>query len=177
MSRGEWMRTRSGGRFYPADPRPEEVQILDIASGLARECRYGGQMRGFYTVAEHSILVAQVLPEELQLQGLLHDAPEAWLRDMVRPAKILLPQYSELEDRVWAAVAARFGLPLEPDPRVKQADDAVLLAEKAQLFPSERDDWSVKGEPANVHVFGFGHEMAERLFLEKFHTITKGIYQ
>ena len=44
MSRGDWMRTRSGGRFYPADPRPEEVKILDIASGLAKECRYGGQL-------------------------------------------------------------------------------------------------------------------------------------
>lgn len=177
MSRGDWMRTRSGKKFYPADPRPEDIEIIDIASGLARECRYGGQLSGFYSVAEHSVLVADVLPEELKLQGLLHDAPEAWLRDMVRPAKILLPQYGELEDRVWAAVAWRFGLPRELDPRVKQADDAVLLAEKAQLFPDEHDDWSIKGEPANVSVWGFGHENAERLFLNKFHTITKGIYQ
>lgn len=177
MSRGEWMRTRSGGKFYPADPRPEDIEILDIAAGLARECRYGGQLRGFYSVAEHSVLVADVLPDELKLQGLLHDAPEAWLRDMVRPAKVLLPQYSELEDKAWAAVAARFGLPAELDPRVKQADDAVLLAEKAQLFPHERDEWSIKGEPADVHIYGFNYQLAEQLFINEFHTITKGIFQ
>ena len=177
MSRGDWMRTRSGGRFYPADPRPEEVKILDIASGLAKECRYGGQLPEMYSVAEHSILVASVLPPELKLQGLLHDAPEAWLRDMVRPAKTLLPQYYELEGKVWRAVAIAFGLPSELDPLVKQADNDVLLAEKLQLFAEDTSEWAIKGKPADVFLHCWDHKVAEAEFLRYFHNLTNGAFQ
>ena len=177
MSRGDWMRTRSGGRFYPADPRPEEVHIVDIASGLSKECRYGGQLVDLYSVAEHSILVASVLPDRLKLQGLMHDAPEAWLRDMVRPAKVLMPEYYALENEAWAAVAARFGLPRELDPLVKQADNDVLLAEKAQLFAEDTSEWSIKGTPADVHLHCWDYKVAEAEFLHYFHFLTKGMYQ
>lgn len=177
MSRGDWMRTRSGGRFYPADPQPEDINILDIASGLSKECRYGGQLDCFYSVAEHSILVASVLPPELKLQGLLHDAPEAWLRDMVRPAKVLLPEYCALEDKAWAAVAERFWLPRELDQLVKQADNDVLLAEKVQLFAEDTSDWAIKGEPAAVFLHCWDHKVAEAEFLNYFHHLTKGIHR
>lgn len=176
MSRGDWMRTRSGGRFYPADPRADEVHIIDIASGLSKECRYGGQLEEMYSVAEHSILVASVLPDHLKLQGLLHDAPEAYLRDMVRPAKVLMPEYYALEAKAWAAVAARFGLPLELDPLVKQADNDVLLAEKAQLFAEDTSEWSIKGTPADVFLHCWDYKAAEAEFLRYFHHLTKGIY-
>ena len=171
------MRTRSGGRFYPANPRPEDMNILDLASGIARECRYGGQMEGFYSVAEHSLLVARVLPDHLKLQGLMHDAPEGLIRDMTRPNKRLLADYAELEDRVWRAVAARFGLPYELDPLVKQADNDVLLAERAQLFPDDTDEWSIKGEPAPVTITQMPYDVAEAEFLHYFHHLTKGMYQ
>jgi hypothetical protein len=177
VSRGIWMRTRSKGRFYPADPRPEDIEILDLASGIARECRYGGQMPGWFSVAEHSLLVASVLPPHLKLQGLMHDAPEGLIRDMTRPNKALLADYQALEDSVWRAVATKFGLPYELDPLVKVADDAVLLAERMQLFPDDRDDWSIKGEPANVIIKQLSYDVAEAEFLSYFHFLTKGIYQ
>ena len=171
------MRTRSGGRFFPSNPRPEDIEILDLASGIARECRYGGQMPGWYSVAEHSLLVAQILPEPLKFQGLMHDAPEGLIRDMTRPNKVLLADYRELEDRVWLAVASRFGLPYELHPLVKVADDAVLLAERMQLFPDDRDDWSIKGTPADVTVTQMPYDVAEAEFLTMFHHLTKGMYR
>lgn len=176
MSRGMWMRTRSGGRFYPADPQPEDINILDLASGLSRECRYGGQMPGWYSVAEHSLLVAQALPAHLKLQGLMHDAPEGLIRDMTRPNKVLLPDYQALEDKVWRVVATKFGLPYELDPLVKIADEAVLLAERMQLFPDDRSDWSIKGAPADVTIKQLSYDRAEPEFLGYFHHLTKGIY-
>lgn len=177
MSRGDWMRTRSGGRFYPADPRPEEMKILDLASGVARECRFGGQMEGWCSVAEHSVLVAEVLPPHLKLQGLMHDTPEGLVRDMTRPNKMLLPDYRALEDRVWRAICPAFGLPYELDPLVKVADDAVLLAERMQLFPGDREDWTIKGEPAPVKIMQLDYREAEELFLYHFHNLTNGAFQ
>lgn len=174
MSRGEWMRTRTGGKFYPADPQPEEMDIRDIASGLARECRYGGQIEGWYDVAQHSVLVASVLPDELKLQGLLHDAPEAYIRDMTRPNKRILPDYKKLEDVVWWAISDRFGLPLLLDPRVKRADDAVLMAERNYLFPDDKTVWTIRAEPARVVIEDIDFRESERRFLELFHQLTNG---
>lgn len=177
MNRGSWMRTRSGGRFYPADPRPEDIKILDIASGLAKECRYGGQLEPHYSVAEHSILVASVLPPELKLQGLLHDAEEAWWRDMVRPARVLLPDYRAYAAKTWRAVADCFGIPRELHDLVHQADNDVLLAEKAQLFTEDTSEWRIKGVMANVRIRCLDYREAEAEFLNYFHHLTKGIYK
>ncbi len=172
--RGDWCRTRSGGRFYPADPRPEDFSIHDIASGLSKMCRFSGQIEKFYSVAEHSVLVATILPPELRLQGLLHDATEAYLGDITRPVKRLLPEYQALEDRVWRAIAARFGVPEEMAPEVKAADNDVLLAEKSVLFARD-PGWTVPGKPADVPIFCFDHADAEDLFIRCFNNLTKEI--
>ncbi len=174
--RGPWMRTRSRGRFYPMDPRPEEMNILDLASGVARECRYGGQIEGWLDVAQHSIHVASILPDHLKLQGLMHDTPEGLIHDMTRPNKMTLPDYRALEDRVWRAVSTRFGLPYGLDPMVKQADDAVLMAERNFLFPEDKDIWSVRAEPADIRIQDWDYRESERRFLEMFHDLTKGEY-
>lgn len=177
MSRGNWMRTVSGGRFYPADPRPEDFFICDISCGLAHECRYGNQLRNWYDVAQHSVLVASILPQELKFQGLMHDAPEAYIGDMTRPNKLELPDYRRLEDRVWRAIATRFGLPFDLDPRVKEADDAVLMAERNHLFPDDKDIWTIKAKPASVVIQDIDYRESERLFLEAFHQLTNGAFQ
>lgn len=172
--RGDWMRTFGGGRFYPADPRPEDVTIESIASGLSKDCRYAGQLDDiWYSVAEHSILVASILPDHLRLQGLLHDAPEAWLRDIPRPVKLLIPQYQKLEAMSWDAVAKRFGLPLELDPLVKWADDAVLAAEKIQLIGEDTSEWNIKAWPADVVIECLEWRDAQDAFLDYFNFITK----
>ena len=132
---GDWMMTVSGRTFWPLDPRAEEIAIEDIAHSLAHQCRYAGHTRAFYSVAQHSVLVAQHLPPELQLWGLLHDASEAYLVDLPRPVKRHLPLYDVAEDRVMRCVAHRFNLPWPCPPQVKRVDNAILTDEMRQLMP------------------------------------------
>ncbi|MGA0610089.1 HD family hydrolase [Caldimonas sp. KR1-144] len=165
---GDWMQTSSGKAYFPADPRAEDIDIFDIAHALSNLCRYGGHCSTFYSVAEHSVLVSQVVPPELAMQALLHDATEAYLVDLPRPIKHMLPGYCDLEDLNWAAVAAKFGLPYALDQAVKDADNAVLLAEKEQLLGPSPAPWSVPGEPADVTVLGLPPTAAAATFLRRF---------
>jgi len=169
--RGNWMQTVSGRRYYPIDPRPEEVYIEDIAKGLSMMCRYNGQVPFFYSVAEHSVLVSYCVPKEHALQALLHDATEAYIADIIRPVKAHLTNYKELEERNWFAIADRFGVPREFHPSVKQADDAVLLAEKAVLMPVDLGRWDVPGEPATVGIHCQSPDVAKWRFLRRFHEL------
>jgi len=87
-----WIATYTGGRFYPLDPRPEDVCIADIAHSLSQICRFNGQTLQFYSVAQHSVLVSKLLgqggPSPIhEFMGLKHDAAEAYLCDLVRPIK------------------------------------------------------------------------------------------
>ena len=82
MRIGDWMQTYTGERFWPLDPRIEDIHIRDISMALGKLCRYGGHTIFFYSVAEHSVLVSEYVPEEYALWGLLHDASEAYLSDI-----------------------------------------------------------------------------------------------
>ena len=86
--------TRSGRRLYLQNPNAGQIHIDDIAHGLAHQCRFNGQTNKFYSVAQHSVMVASILPPELRLAGLLHDAAEAYLGDSVQPLKELLPDFA-----------------------------------------------------------------------------------
>lgn len=115
---------------------PADITLERIALGLGNTCRYGGQVRPFYSVAEHSILVASQVPAEHQMAALLHDASEALgLGDIIQPLKAHLPLYKRIEAVVMAAVEVRFGL--KPGacshPWIKVADRAVYLAEQQTL--------------------------------------------
>lgn len=113
---GSWIQTFTGRRFWPLDPRPEDVAIEDIAHALSLLCRYNGHVRRFYSVGEHSLLLCWYLeklyPDDraLQLQALMHDAAEAYLADIPRPVKPLLTGYYAAEARVEQVIQERFGL-------------------------------------------------------------------
>ena len=171
------MRLVGGGRFYPHAPRSSHFRIESTAAGIAKEGRYGGQMPGFCSVAEHSLLVASILPPEIKLQGLLHDASEAWLRDQTRPVKALLPDYRSLEGEVQPFIFESFGLPAEMDPRVKIADDAVWVAEEIQIFGKDPRDFLMHPPAAKVTVQCLEWREAEAAFLAMFHQLTNGAYQ
>lgn len=141
--RGDWFLSFKGRQLWPCDLRPEEIDIEEVAHGLSLICRFGAQCRLFYSVAQHSVLVAEQLPRRLRLCGLLHDATEAYLGDMIRPLK-RLPQfagYVDLERRAWAAIAARFDLPAEMPPEVKEADNRMLITERRDLLPAHPWPW------------------------------------
>jgi hypothetical protein len=132
----------SGRWFDLLDPQNSEFTIEDIAHGLGNICRYAGQCRQFYSVAEHSLHVSFTV-ESYELEALLHDAAEAFLGDITRPLKQLLPDYKRIEKNVEAAIYERFGLDPEAREIVKAADLRVLAAEQSQVMPPGTDDWAV----------------------------------
>jgi hypothetical protein len=143
--------TRSGHYFDFVDLESNVVTLEDIAHGLSHVCRYAGQCPNFYSVAQHSVLVAQLLERcygitdrSVLRQGLLHDATEAFIGDVTSPLKRLLPDYQALEARLHADLMRRFGLPAELDPAVKLADLLALGIEKRELWGNE-DEWAVLG--------------------------------
>lgn len=169
---GNWMQTYSGRQFWPLDPRPEDICIEDIAHALSNICRYAGHCERFYSVAEHSVLVSLCVDRELALTGLLHDATEAYVSDVIRPIKPHLTNYSSIENSVWVAIAKKFGLPVVLPPEIKKADTGVLLAEAEQNMKTPPADWCVSGEPAEVKLLCLLPAYAKDAFLNRFRHLT-----
>lgn len=175
MRQGNWMITASGRRYYPLDPRADEVDINDIAHSLAKQCRWGGHCPKFYSVAEHSVLVSTQVPREHALTALLHDATEAYLVDVPRPIKAHLPEYKKLELLNWRVIAERFQLPDNLPQCVIDADNAVLLAEANEFHTYNgmcAIDIGVAMQPARVRIHNLLPETAKQRFLDRFHDIT-----
>lgn len=172
---GNWMQTYTGIQFWPIDPRPEEIHLEDIAVALSRACRYAGHCERFYSVAEHSVLVSQVVPPEDALAGLLHDATEAYLVDIPRPIKPFLVGYKEIENRLWTVIAERFGLSPDLPESVKIADNTVLLAEQKQILKPPPAPWCVPGEPADVVIECWSPDEAEMAFVRRFVNLARGV--
>ncbi|MBR9764456.1 MAG: HD family hydrolase [Rhodobacteraceae bacterium] len=158
-----WQRMLSGRRLDLLDPTPMDIEVEDIAHGLAFVARWNGQTRGdhAYSVAEHSLLVealfrrmwATAKPAEL-LTALLHDAPEYVIGDMISPVKAAVgPDYGQLDERLSAAIHIRFGLPAKTPVRLKQrikkADKVSAWMEATQIAGfSEAEATRFFGRPA-----------------------------
>jgi 5'-nucleotidase len=142
-----WQRMLSGRRLDLLDPSPLDIEIADIAHGLARVARWNGQTSGahIFSVAQHTLLVEAVMREQaprvdasLRLAALLHDAPEYVVGDMISPFKAVLGgDYKAVEKRLLAAIHIRFGLPPELAPgivrQIKQADRGAAYLEATEL--------------------------------------------
>ncbi len=154
-----WQRMLSGRRLDLLDPSPLDIEIEDIAHGLARVARWNGQTSGdwAYSVAEHSLLVESLvsgndatLARRWRLAALLHDAPEYVIGDLITPFKAVVgSDYKALENRLQAAVHIRFGLPgelpLKVARAIKKADRLAAYLEATQIA-------------------GFAEQEAKRLF-------------
>ena len=173
-----WIQTRSGGRFYPLDPKPEHVDLRDIAHALARQCRFSGHTSRFYSVAEHSVRVAMRVFEEthdpvLALLGLLHDASEAYLVDLPRPLKHdpAFAPYLTAERACMDAILRHVGFTVTTLPDVVKRADASLLADEAQEFMRPvSDEWLAAMPPAEPmeHEPGWSPKRAEQAFARAF---------
>lgn len=136
--RGNFMQSYTGKKFYSLDPRPEDIDIVDIAHALSMQCRYNGHYRRFYSVAEHCVLLSKLFTAEYALWALLHDETEAYVGDMVRPLKAHLPDYCAAEDRVMIAIAERFGLESAVMPPEVVAADTASCSTIAALCSASR---------------------------------------
>jgi hypothetical protein len=168
---GDWMQTYTGRQFWPLDPRPNEIFIEDIAHHLSLLCRYGGAVKRFYSVAEHCVHMARWLPQSCKLWGLMHDAAEAYLVDVPRPAKEGLAGYKAIEDRIMWAVCERFHLPFKMDGRVKAADNRIITDERTQNMVVPVVPWELNEPALGITIECWSPAEAEEEFLEAFWTL------
>ena len=171
---GDWMQLAGGRRFWPLDPRPDEVHIEDIANALSRICRFGGHCRFFYSVAEHSVRVSRECCPREALAGLLHDAAEAYIGDLIRPLKVQpeLSGYRVAEGWVEAVIAERFGLAELMTPSVREADEILLATEKRDLFLGA-GDWRLSHPPLDAPIIPWTSTRAAAEFLLRFKELTR----
>ncbi|MEG3159360.1 hypothetical protein U1763_02485 [Sphingomonas sp. LB2R24] len=169
IARGPTIMLASGRVFDFLDPHGSDFTIEDVAHGLAHVCRYAGQCRAFYSVAEHSMLVSDVTVDH-PYEALLHDAAEAFIGDVTRPLKQLLPEYKVIEANVEDAVSKRFGMSDGYRAAVKAADLSVLAAEQAQVMAPGTNSWAAEAGivPAAVRVRYLNPDDAKREFLDRY---------
>jgi uncharacterized protein len=180
----------SGRRLDLLEPSPLDIEIADIAHGLARVARWNGQTKGAhaFSVAQHSVLVERLvsdlsprLSRETRLMALLHDAPEYVVGDLISPFKAAVGiNYKALEERLQAAIHLRFGLPAQIPPALKtlfkKADHVSAYFEATQLAGFEETEaHRLFGAPPKAlkapRLTPLSTTEAQSLFLERFHRL------
>lgn len=171
--KGDWLQCYTGGKFYPLDPRGQDLRIADIAHSLSMQCRYAGHCIRFYSVAEHSVLLARHVAPEHRLWALLHDASEAYLVDVPRPIKGDLVGYKDIERKLMSVIAFNFGLRGEMPAEVHDDDVRICVDEKAQnMAPGQM--WGIDGlEPLGIKLQFWSPAEAEAAFLDLFAEIKR----
>ncbi len=146
-----WCQTYTGKKFYPLEPNPEDVDIIDIAWALSNQCRFTGHSNRFYSIAEHSIYVARYCSPENKLWGLLHDASEAYISDISSPLKMFLPDYRNIEHNLMVVICDRFGLDWKIPEQVKKIDMKMLATEQGKLMGTPPEEWDLPYPPYKEH--------------------------
>lgn len=162
--------TRTGKLFRPLDPSADDLDIIDIAAALGKICRYTGHVRHFYSVAQHSVLVSEHVPKELALQGLMHDAQEAYMTDVNSPVKSVLEDYKIYERQLERTILRKFCGVSTLDPAVKKADLEALATETRDLMPRSDlfflKDQDIQAWPEPINPWG--PEQATHIFLRRY---------
>lgn len=194
--KGPWLQTFTGRPFYPQDPRPQDICIEDIAHALSLICRFGGHVREFYCVAQHSVLVSDCLVRAGRsrhdcLAALLHDASEAYAGDVVWPLKQVIGPlgYSAIEHAIEACIEDVYGLHIDAELKaaIKHADLRALATEKRDLVRGGTGGGAIKEaeaarttlgtwhcdtvEPFTDVIVPLGPHDAYQLFMNRFETL------
>lgn len=166
--KGDWIQTYSGVKFYPLDPRPDEIKFKDIAWSLSMQTRYNGHASMFYSVAEHCVHVSSVVAPEHALAALMHDSSEAYATDLPYPLKPYIQGYAALEDGLMRCIADlyRFQYPLADE--IKDIDRRICINEKEALFEHQLE-WNIPGGRVHdVGIQGWSQKKAFEEFTNRF---------
>lgn len=165
----------SNGDFFDYNtPETHDYDINTIAHSLAKICRYNGHtdLDWHYSVAEHCVHVSRLVPPEMALEGLLHDASEAYTGDIQKPLKEMLPEFKKIEDRIEQALAAKFDLRYPFPPEIKVADKMVYQAERQQVATSVADSIWNKADVADIRIKCLPIRKAREQFLARYEELT-----
>lgn len=177
---GRYMHTSNGKKFWPFDPRPEEVHIEVIAHHLSMTARWQGATRDFLSVAEHSYWCSVCVEPGYELEALLHDGSEGYIGDLIRPLKYderFREPFKHVEELVERAIAERFGLRYPYPAAIKAVDEAVCAAEEIQAIVKDpSDEWRSgilhdDSVVAPIKIQFWEPAVARRAFLGRFHDI------
>lgn len=174
--KGDWSQTYTGKKFWTLDPKPEEVDLKDIAHSLAFQCRFNGHSKQFYSIAQHSVLVSKMVPQEQTLAALFHDAAETYTGDIVRPLKKFLPpEFKKIEKEIEDAIFKHFNITDVNHTEIKKADKRALFTEMRDLMEEPTEKWEDVDlfEPHPEKIIALSPEEAEKEFLERYEELIK----
>lgn len=141
-----WIQTYTSKQFWPLNPKTKDICLLDIVWALSQKCRYTGHCNRFYSILEHSLLVNKFCPN-YPLEGLFHDAAEAYLPDVASPLKCLpfMSEFKKIENRILEIIFKKFELTWPLPEEVDLIDKAMVFDERQELMPDWPVDWEIKG--------------------------------
>jgi hypothetical protein len=173
--KNSWIETYTGKKFNVFEPDIKAINIIDIAHALSMCTRFNGHLHQYYSVAEHSIYVSELVPKEFALAGLLHDASEAYLSDIPRPIKAMIPEVKLIENKVMTLIFKKYGI-TKYSNIISHIDRSMCLTEAVQSNMNT-GDWSEGHDKyglQNVTIKYLSWSLAKRDFLNRFDILTRG---
>lgn len=173
------IRVYSGAMFDYNNPGAADIAIEDIAHGLSNICRYAGQCKHFYSVAQHAVNASFIVPPEHAFDTLMHDTAEAFTNDIPTPLKVALPVFKQLEIRIESAMSELFGFTYPLAPEVKLADAQMLALEKEVLLPNDKSEWEMLRGVQYAHLrtlvdlSSWTPERAKHEFMDRFQEVSR----
>lgn len=180
-----WMETSTGGKIHIFDPQPGEIRLEDIVHACGYTCRYGGHCKTHYSVAQHSVHVADVVKDRggnatLQLQALLHDAAEAYIGDLPRPVKMWMSQFQDLDAYLTGKIMEVFGVPLQNDDlphEIHYVDRNICHDEGKVLLKSGPGAWWSNLESFGLEIDPWGPSVAKHVMRRRIQELMMGQLQ
>jgi hypothetical protein len=166
----------NGERIILLDPKPAVIHPEVLAHSLANLCRWTGHPKRFFSVAQHCIIVSKIVPPEFAMQGLLHDASEAFIGDINRPLKLVFEHFApgvlhDIEENIHKAIAKRFGSGFPHDPSIKVADNISLATERRDLLADSDEEWIGLPDPLEKPIQPMGPRAAKNAWLNRFYEL------
>jgi hypothetical protein len=169
-----FIETYTGRAFFPLDPNPKDITIIDIAHHLSNQCRYSGATTWFYSTAQHCCLLADYVEEKggspLDCYQILnHDNPEAYLVDLPRPVKQFMPEFRIRDKKINDVIRPWLGLgDLPIPPWQDELDSRIIVDERAQVMSDSGNDWGHDLVPLGVIIEPWTSVIAEQQFLARY---------